>query len=275
MKDRYLDEKPRRAIRQSQERDYLFVFIDMLAQQAEVSVGERMFVLSAEDLHYLNAIGMDQLLVHNDPHSLLARQEAERLWMTVKLRLRNDRSPVEADSSIASTLVAMTVRECLRNYDVFRYWDLCDAIAEGALAQDPDGWEVLEPVVAPFFSRPDVEKYLRLWWRQYDENPNWLSDELEEIIAQNARPESEIPHTAEMVEALKPYFWDNPNKAKLFVTEIFRKSDEDVAAVILRWKRNKSIDLDRKAKAFHGVLTDARYQLYRASYDNLMKQLRD
>lgn len=247
-----------------------------LSQQAEDSVGEGLFVLSAEDLFYLTIAYTDRLLEFDDPHDLPARQEAEGLWTEIKLQLRNEKNPSEQDLNTAATLVAMVIQRCLSSYNLWRYWDISESIADGIDVTEVRDLDRLSSLVEGIFMNPESLQYIKAWWQQQEEDPEWLSDELEDLIAKAERQNPdvpEIPGKAAILLDLKPYFGGNEIKAETFLRQIYNKADVDVAAVILSWKKKKEFGRKLNVSAFHKVLQI--HQLYQASYDNLTKQIRD
>lgn len=235
-----------------------------------------MFVLSAEDLFYLTISYTDHLLEFDDPHNLGARQEAESLWTELKLQLQNDKNPSETDANRAATLVTMVIQRCLSSYDLWRYCDLCSAISKGMDTNHVPEWDKLADMVDDIFLDPETLPYIHSWWEQQDDNPEWLSDQMEDLISEAEKEDfsmQDIPDKAAILQDLKPYFGENVVKAETFLLQIYGKSDVAVANAILSWRRKRNeINSKLNVKAFHKVLQD--HHLYRATYDNLAKQIK-
>lgn len=277
-KGRFLEERVREAIVAQYKHDTLYRMLHTLAVEAEELNPMAQHALSGEDLLYLSADVMDSFLEMDDPHNELAIEEASATWLEVKQRLRAESAMLENELNTAATLVVLSARECLRRGDMWRYWDVCDAMACGVADRDQHGWEVLQPLVYGLWQRDEAAQRYGVWWQQYTNSEVWLSDELADLLldVHRAAPHtSEIAYKAEIVDALRPFFWDDAVRAESFLLAIYHKSDLDVTSEIMRLKRTKSIDLDRKVKQLHSVLHDARFQLYNAKYTNFAEQLRD
>lgn len=256
----------------------LYQLMRTVAAEAEELNNEAQHALSGEDLLFLTVEVVDSFLEMEDPHDALSVDEASGAWLQIKQRMRAESAMLEAELTSAATLVVLTARECLRRGDVWHYWDVCDALACGAIDHDAGGWELLQPVVCDIWQRNEMVRRYAVWWQQYREADRWLSDELAALlldVRRAAPPTPDIEYKAEMVAALRSFFWDDALRAETFLLAIYHKSDLDVTSEILRLKHAKAIDLDRKVKMLHSVLHDDRFQLYRAKYTNFAEQLRD
>lgn len=277
-KGRYLNERQRDAIAVRYKHDTLYQLLRSVTAEADEVSRETERALSAEDLFYLLADVMDRFIEIEDPHDPMVWNVAADAWLLTKQRLRSDSPMSEEELTTAASLVVITVRECLRRGDAWRYWEVCAALAEGTTGHDPQGWERLLPILNKLWlSEANVQRFA-VWWQQYHVADEWLSDELEELlldVQRNAPQTPEIEYQSELIEALRPFFWDDALRAEKFLLAIYHKSDMEVTAELVRLKRSKAIDLNRKGKVMYQLLAEPRYQLYRASYQNFAEQLKE
>ena len=278
-KGRYLSERESEAIAAQYRNDTLFQLLRSLSLEAEEMTPDAQNTLSAEDLFYLAMGVIDAFLELGDPHDSSVLGEAEDAWLSMKQRLRNERPAMSDDElMMASTLVMLTVRECLRMGDVWRYWDVAEALANGTISHDAAGWDRLQTLVSGLW-HTDVNKCrFIVWWQQYVEANGWLSDELDELLLKvrlDAPQTPDIEYKAEIISSLSPFFWNDEVRAERFLLAIYHKSDMEVTTEILRLKRTKGIDLNRKGQKLYNLLSSAKYQLYRASYQNFLEQLKE
>ena len=277
-KGRLLGEKEREAIAVQYRQDTLYLMMRTLAAEAEELAPTAQHALSGEDLLYLSSEVMDLFLEMDNPHEELAVSEASATWLQVKQRLREESAMQEDELKAAATLVVLSARECLRRGDLWRYWDVCEALASDVANRDSNGWEHLQPVVGDLWQSEDAARRYAVWWQQYTMTEGWLSDELAALlldVRRTAPRTPDIEYKSEIVDALREFFWDDAVRAENFLLAIYHKSDLEVTSEIKRLKRTKAIDLDRKVKMLHTVLHDERFQLYNAKYTNFADQLRD
>ena len=276
-KGRFLGEKEREAIAVRHKNDTLYRMMHTLAIETEELNPSAQHALSGEDLLYLSTDVVDSFLEMDDPHNELAIDEATATWLEVKQRLRADSVMQEDELKSAATLVVLSARECLRRGDMWRYWDVCDALIMGVADHDPQGCEALLPVVCDIWQRDEAARRYAVWWQQYTIGEEWLSNELADLLLEVSRAAphtSDIEYKAEIVKALRAFFWDDAVRAETFLLAIYHKSDLEVTSEIKRLMRTKAIDLGRKVKMLHSVLQDERFQLYNAKYTNFAEQLR-
>lgn len=275
---RFLGEREREAIAEQYRHDTLYLLMRTLAAEAEEINPMAQHALSGEDLFCLSTEVMDSFLEMDDPHNELAIEEASATWLQVKQRLRAESAMLEDELNSAATLVALSARECLRRGDAWRYWDVCDALADSAADHDPEGCERLQPLLYGLWQRAETVRRYNAWWQQYTMSEGWLSDELAALlldVRRTAPRTPDIEYKSEIVDALREFFWDDAVRAENFLLAIYHKSDLEVTSEIKRLKRTKAIDLDRKVKMLHTVLHYERFQLYNAKYTNFADQLRD
>ena len=248
------------------------IAMQTLAPHAEEVAGTLKAALSGEDLFCLTLHYMDLLLEQDDARSIEAKQLARQTCLQVKLRLRDERGWGEEELAAAAALVALTVRDCIRCYDYDKwYYDvMCDELLEGVREVAPSMCEPLRTALSSQFCQESMIGLMRQWFEAYAVGPDYLSDDVDELLDEVARhdePRPDIEHRAEIVDQLLPYFEGDARRAEAFLVAIYRHSDEEVAAEVLRLRRARLIDVDRKLKQLHQTLQE--FGLYTASYANL------
>lgn len=278
-KHHYLSQEEENAIedlcRKYKSRTLCRIFSE-LALKTESKIQPNMFSLSGTDLFYFVIYCVDILLDIASDEEVDKEKEmkdySRSLWDYWVSQISSNRNYPLPDIQIAATLITSTLENCLHITKVWQ--EVRDTLISSGKKSNDECREKVEAIIEDVLYAHDNYLDVRYWFTDYLESNNILSDVIEDEIKQ-LRSQSNMQglgYDEELINALKPYFWNIEADTTGFIRNIYGKSDTEIIEHLGSLAKKKKINKKEKSK-LHKILNDKGF--YKAGKNNFSEQLKN